>query len=325
MSAGKSNSDQRKSFRCAVVDGRQRCELTLGDDIVPAKLVDESAGGFAVLVHRPAAPTSDQPAQIRTAGGCYHVRLVHIQEVLNDDEENEEKEEATEPGAWYRLGLRRLNEVVTPERPGFWRRLQSLFPASRQWRVPDGFPLVSGLLLIAVGVGVTIVLMNSPWALWKQEDFRMPDSPEPVAPFSKGFQPPSESGWSPKLPFFSDGAGKPESSRGTSPSGINALLHLPGAAPLALPEVVQRLQLTEDQQQRIRQLIESTEQAVREVNGRSMNGKRHRVLEERTRLLDQARREAIQLLTDEQRAEWQKMVAAASSSAEEPAAARNGP
>ena len=55
MGGKRQGRDQRKSFRCTVADTCQRCELKVGSHLLPARLLDESAGGFAVLVDHLAA------------------------------------------------------------------------------------------------------------------------------------------------------------------------------------------------------------------------------------------------------------------------------
>jgi hypothetical protein len=74
------DSNQRLSFRCTVADTRQRCELRIGADVLPATLLDESAGGFGVLVERLAGLEVNQTAELRTDTGWSLVRVVHLSE-----------------------------------------------------------------------------------------------------------------------------------------------------------------------------------------------------------------------------------------------------
>ena len=82
---------------------------------------------------------------------------------------------------------------------------------------------------------------------------------------------------------------------------------LPGANALAWPEVVKQLQLTDVQQERIHQLIEDTSRAIRGLDRELSGEQRQQMSELRGALLDQARREAIDLLTPQQRAKWEKL------------------
>ena len=87
-----------------------------------------------------------------------------------------------------------------------------------------------------------------------------------------------------------------------------------------LPDVVKQLELTADQQQRISQLIAMTSQAVRNLDLQMSGRQRQEILSQRTRLLDQAHREALKLLNEQQRAEWEKLTSPEATAA--PAAAQ---
>jgi mevalonate pyrophosphate decarboxylase len=50
MSIEGKGRNRRESFRCAVADTSRDCALNVGSEMQQAKLLDESAGGFAVLV-----------------------------------------------------------------------------------------------------------------------------------------------------------------------------------------------------------------------------------------------------------------------------------
>ena len=67
-------------------------------------------------------------------------------------------------------------------------------------------------------------------------------------------------------------------SSSSEPSLRESLRRLPGAAALALPEVVRELQLTAEQQKQIRQLIEATSQAMRDLDHdcKASNGSKFR-------------------------------------------------
>ena len=81
MSTANSLTDQRKSFRCPVADSRMECVLQIGATRVPGRLLNESAGGFSVLVDGPLSLGVDQTAELHNDSGWFEVRVVHVMEV----------------------------------------------------------------------------------------------------------------------------------------------------------------------------------------------------------------------------------------------------
>jgi hypothetical protein len=329
MGEEKRSREDRKSFRCAAVGARQCCELKVGLQVTPAKLVDESAGGFSVLACLPTVVTVNQTLQIHTNGGWFNVRVIHVQEVLLREEPDVE---TAEQGPWFRLGLRRLGEVAMPDPAALSQPTGHLRFGLGLWRVPNGLPVMLGLLLAVVAIALPLGLMSIGWnaglskamGLLKWGDSlaepvepseSLPSAPQPDSTrqpteASPSFSGSNDSGRSRSA--FNGSAARPSSGR-SQPSGasfasaqeLKDFLHrLPGAAALALPEVVQQLQLTADQQEQVRQLVEATSQAMRSL-GESQQ--RQQVSQQRTQLLDQARREAIAILTTPQRAKWEKL------------------
>ena len=69
MCEEKRSRDKRKSFRCAVAGLRQPCETEVGSQTLSACLLDESAGGFAVLVDYLGGLQVNQKAKFRRTRG----------------------------------------------------------------------------------------------------------------------------------------------------------------------------------------------------------------------------------------------------------------
>jgi hypothetical protein len=78
--------------------------------------------------------------------------------------------------------------------------------------------------------------------------------------------------------------------------------------PLSLPEVVRILQLTTDQQKQIRNLTEQAATAIHDLDKELPGQQRQDITKLREHLLDEARREALELLTKQQREKWDKLV-----------------
>ena len=79
--ASKPRIEDRKSCRVEVPPSRQACELKVGADVVSARLVNESRGGFAVLVDRLNGIKVGKKVELRTTTGRFRVRVVYIKKV----------------------------------------------------------------------------------------------------------------------------------------------------------------------------------------------------------------------------------------------------
>jgi hypothetical protein len=93
--------DDRKSCRNPVPEARQSCELKLGDDVLPALLLDESRGGFAILADRLEGAKPGKKAKLHTDMGWFQVRIVYVREAARPAHAN------TKSDRWFRLGLRK--------------------------------------------------------------------------------------------------------------------------------------------------------------------------------------------------------------------------
>src|SRR5512140_1928238 len=88
MSTERPSHEQRASFRCIVPEARQYCELKIGADLLPARLVDESAGGFSVVVGRPPGVIVNEIAELHTDSGSFAVHVVRIASVVASESED---------------------------------------------------------------------------------------------------------------------------------------------------------------------------------------------------------------------------------------------
>jgi hypothetical protein len=94
--------DDRKSCRIRVSEDRRSCDLKFGAVVLPALLMDESRGGFAVLVDRLDGLKAGKKANLRTDAGWFKVRVIYIQEAVRSPFSDSKCE------CWYRLGLRKV-------------------------------------------------------------------------------------------------------------------------------------------------------------------------------------------------------------------------
>ncbi len=316
MRARKPIHEQRESFRCPAPGSRRFCELKIGSNLLPATLGDESAGGFSVLVNHPPGLSADQTAELHTDAGWFEVRVVHIAPVVPS--KGNDATTAETRGQWFRLSLIRLGETRAPLPPRVSWFGGDLRVRLNQWCPSSWTIAVVGVLFTVAVVAASLALMGVPWPAGGWDGKRIlrwgaasvPPRPSPSAPGSPWLLS--------NEPLFSDGS----ADAGSVPSVFggdtslpmsreqmrDAVRNLPGATALAIPEVVRELQLTIGQQERIHQLIEATSQAVHYLETRSQGQQRQETVRQRKQLLDEARREAIQWLTAEQRARWDQLI-----------------
>jgi hypothetical protein len=73
----------------------------VGADPLPALLIDESRGGFAVLIDRLEGIKPGKKAKLHTDMGWFQVRIVYVKEAARPAHSN------TKSDCWFRLGLRK--------------------------------------------------------------------------------------------------------------------------------------------------------------------------------------------------------------------------
>lgn len=313
--------DDRKSFRCPVADTRQQCELKVGRDMLSARLLDESAGGFAVLVERLAGIEVEQIIHLRTNSGAFIVRVVHVAEVvLPDDDETPVGSEAS----WFRLGLLRVGEAEPTRAPttSLWA---DTLRCQLSHRCPgSGMLMILGVLLAIIAVALPMEFLAGDFfggqsgaydrTTESKREKPLPNLAPPRAeqsPFSNGNSDSSggRSAFDNDSSFSADHGRTQQSnpSASSEKKWHETARRLPGASAFTMPEVVQELQLTADQQKQIHQLIEATSQAIQALDRQLKGQQRQQISARRAELFGQARREALGILTVEQRAQWQKL------------------
>ena len=113
VSVDRGTLDDRHWSRARVPDADRSCEVKMGDQVFPARLLNKSAEGFGVLVACPDCPRVGQQVQLQTEKGWLPIRVVYVQAMQNKDAELGERH----PGPYFRLGCtRRL-------RRSLWSRL----------------------------------------------------------------------------------------------------------------------------------------------------------------------------------------------------------
>lgn len=98
--------NNRKSCRIAVPDARQSCELKVGAHLLSALLVDESKGGFSIMVDCLEGIKSGKRANLHTDMGWFKVRIVYIKKVARPAHADPKCD------CWFRLGLRKARSFL---------------------------------------------------------------------------------------------------------------------------------------------------------------------------------------------------------------------
>lgn len=320
MSTTDTISNQRESYRCPVADSRQNCILQVGEEQYSGRLMDESASGFSVLLEKKPHLEIKQTAQLQTDGGCFNVRVMYLAEAsppigsrLSDTEV---------PTQWFRLGLSRIGDALPPEEPKAPALDWSFGLRTRDRPRPrSGFP-VSGIFLTFAAVVLPLVLIGifwhtrqekndapvrvkDPWTSWGNEKWSKPDRPKNTNPFFNPLTGEESS------PFDSPGEGfggvnAADSKNETRVQGL--IRRLPGPTALVLPEVVKRLNLTDEQQERIRQLADTMAEEIQKLfRDPQLRGARGEIADHRETLHEEYLRRALDLLTPEQRTEFDKL------------------
>jgi hypothetical protein len=296
--------NQRRSYRCRVAELRRDCQLLVDGVTIDGKLQDESVGGFAVLMPHTVQVALHQTIQLHTDCGWFHVRIVYIREILPPKGVDMDAEGAN---PWIRLGLCRLSEAIVAEKPkvSWWLPVASYLNLLKL-HLPAGTFLVAGIILVFVVAVIPVSLMYMTKDAeplhggWLKPIRALAVSKKTGSSVQTPKSDPS------KVETTSASASKTESGSDSS-SQPNSLLHLPGAMPFVVPEVVSKLDLSEEQQEQVRQLVKLTTSEMQKLEQKADSLDREQLQRQREHLLNQIRRKVLGLLTDDQLNAWDKM------------------
>jgi len=318
-------NEQRQSVRCAVADVRRQSTFITKAGAMPAVLLDESAGGFAVALGQSPPLKVGDMAALQTDTGLYQVRVANIRMT----ELPEDVAVANYPQAWYRVGLVRLGEVP-PEEPRVSFSLGDLSTHGPLWYSNTGVLVFAGLLLTAVAVVVAAWLALS-------GRYVRPVADAPISGTTKQWTEPAAKA-TPAIEDISDGQGfgpppdfervdsrfnpmrwlsrphhkepSTKSTTDTKEAVLVAVRRLPGATAMVLPDVAEELKLTEEQRRQIQELVDAVIEAIRmlDLQAAEQQLSREEIVRRRQELHAAARQKALELLTPEQQIHWEKLL-----------------
>jgi hypothetical protein len=326
MESQEHSGNQRQSFRCPIDLSRQGTELVVGGAHIPARLLDESAGGFGVLVPARAIVSANDKVVLHIAAGWFEVVVANVASL---DEFGPAADLGAEEGATVlRVGLRRVREIDPPRRDRaalrrarILLRLSRIFPTRLSMLVRG---LVFTVLVVIVPVAASLFLQHGGTpilgkiAAWLDEAavslFSPPDREpgewlSPVAPSAAPDEPSSE--WTldgggdavaPALPTTTNNALFPQRD-----NLRKTIQRLPGESAFVLPEVAGHLALAEAQRAEIRRIVEASARQLQELEIQSAGSSREQLTRMRAVILEQARRQALDTLTEGQRNRWQEI------------------
>lgn len=301
MGAVERDSENRRSFRCPVPEESVRAELRIGRRRIPVQLHDESAGGFAVTAAECPDVKRSDVFQLHVDSRVFDVSLVHLFEQGPKD--------PARGARTYRIGLQRLGEVVAPPNAGplSQRLLSNVLPLpSPSAHAPVSF---SGILLALVVVAAPLLFAGLFFYYYTTRDTSAEGSARAADLIARplGLVPGESLPGNPGPAGRASMAGAASTASG-GPSSWASIARLPGAAALLASPMIRELEMTENQQRRIREIVDQTAGAFKEIDVHLRGITRQDQSELERKLLEAGREKALGLLTPEQRRRFQTLV-----------------
>ncbi len=343
---------RRKSFRCPLADADFDSELRIDQERYPVAVVDESSGGFGVLVEGAPPLRPDDSAWLRHRSGWSEVRVVHVRP---EESTLSESPDGRGPAPQRtRLGLKRLRDLEVPDYrpPSPWAALRDL-RAHMTGMVGSALRnLVAGVVFAALMVGIPAIAVATllvggraalsrlfPESRWNERlagsarpvDARPAPRFSPLAAAAPSNRRQTAPAASPEHGASSAPARSPATNPADSPSwpGVSApelvpesmretIRRLPGASAFEVPAVVRYLGLSPAQQAEIAHIIEQTTAALEELDRRFRGAGRQAMARYEAMLFDRARQQAEAVLDESQRARWRELCGIATPALSQP-------
>jgi len=233
--------------------------MEVGRCCTRVKLLEESAGGFTVLVEDSVEIGINQTAVLRTASGHFEVRIAHI-----SSPGAAETEDQTAPAA-VRVGLERLRELDWETRQGGFRQwLAGIRRPFHSGEAPLGRFILPGIAVVVFAAGVAWVLSRpgnplSDWVTGRVAQipaFNLPwstsEADQAVSGASSGKARKAVCGAAEKAPRERAGGPTPEDPLAEV---REAVANAPGPEVFLLPTVIRYLELSPAQQQQMAEII----------------------------------------------------------------------
>lgn len=294
---GANEHQQRKSFRFPVRDGLQDAELKAGSVRMRVRLANESAGGFAVTSELPFPVQQGDLVELRTANGCYEVRVAHT---ARPDASDPSQRRGKRPS--YQLGLERVGEMSQPTqhdvpRAGWWAVLPQHWLNPFRSNSGELVTLVLAVALIPTALALFAWSYHRPLLKWFTSGARAEQSD--ASHETTDLLVAVEAAVTPRAD------GKSPVRAAPSVASMRRLVRrVPDASPLAVPAVAEHLSLDHSQQWQIRRLVEATRKALANIDQEMAQASAEAREQSRRSIQEMARSQAVQLLSNQQRERW---------------------
>ncbi|MGO9114001.1 MAG: hypothetical protein ACLP9L_32700 [Thermoguttaceae bacterium] len=264
------------------------CLLTIGSQRFVAILAEECDSDLHVLIQGSPLFWVEDSGVLQRANIETVVKVSNIVRI-----EAVENQFASSVPA-FRIGLVRLGQKAMKKGPRpapiplrkARRNVLSFLPLKRM-------PISVGGLAAVAMIATPLVFVAAAWQHHVRQA-RSADSQEVVRA-------------APEMPLSTPTV-KQEPAAPAVPEPTPEILRLPGAEPFLNPEVAAKLELTPSQTGAFERLHKATQDAFVDLEKYWESGGRSELARRRDVLLDAARQEALQLLTHQQREQWEAMV-----------------
>jgi hypothetical protein len=262
------------------------CVLNIGFQNLPAAIVEERGGTLHVLIQGSPQFWVDDSGQLKTQETELEVRVFNIVRV-----ESEEEDPVGEIPT-FRIGLERLGTVANEDETDEADADEEEPEADEaQVKKTTSFPFRGLILLLLAACGVC-------GGAWVGQNY-----------FSTRFVFPAWTNAGKQSNIANNASAGPDKQPDANAAlvlspAFTELLRLPGVEPFLQPEVAKRLDLSPEQSDAIQRLQQITQMAVADLAKYWGDDRRLEVAQKQKALLDEARQQALQLLTEPQRELW---------------------
>ena len=284
------------------------CLLSIGAQHFGGVLVEQWNTGLLVVIHGNPQFWVEDVGVLHTSDAEIAVRVTNIVNVETDEDD------PAADAPVFRIGLARLEplDVMPESRPSPSPAKKS--PVKRRALLSrDRVRMSAGVLIAALLIATPLVLVAIAWRTHAQRATTAdPQDPVPAAEEARLPALPE------KTPLERNVAAGPETLSHLSPSGRTPAgpplpqltaetLRLPGIEPFLAPAVARRLELTPAQEGIFEGLNSTTQGALEDLEKYWESDSRLELAQRRDAVLEAARQQALKVLTDKQRQEWEAL------------------
>ena len=275
----------RRSTQESVAPARPDCLLTVGSQCLTAILAEEGDSGLHVLIQGSPLFWVEDTGVLQTTDVEIAVRVSTIVCMEADPDDSAPSIPA------FRIGLARLGQPAPIPGGRSRPKLLSLLPLAMSSWCPQIRISMGGLIAFSLLV-TPLVFVAVAWRHHVHQADAV-DLPNPVVAAMEAPAVTPTSTPQPAVPAI--------------PEPTPEILRLPGVQPFLTREVAKRLKLSPSQTGAVGRLNTTTEEALGDLEKYWESADRLDLVRRRNVLLEAARQEALHLLTDKQRRQWEAM------------------